>query len=126
MCRLYKIHSLLEIAENNERVEWLINSKKNYESVCKEIDDIFIEIENAKEGREIDNLIKKLRPLKTKYEMCINLYTQNEIAFSNLERDDSIIKKNRMDKISEELIMKTMNPIRLINHLERGGDIDDF
>ena len=86
-----KIDSLLAIGIHNEKVEWLIHSKKNYESICKEIDDILIEIENTKDNQEKDKLIlRKLRPLKVRYEMAYNLYTQNEIAYGNLERNDSI------------------------------------
>ena len=127
MCRLHKIQSLLGIADKNERVSWLMKSKQNYESICKEIDDVFIEIENENDGEVIDKIIlRKLPPLKLRYESSINLYTQNEIAYGNLERDDSIIKQNRFNSISEELIMKAMNPLRLIKHLELGGVIDDF
>ena len=89
--RMDKIKSLLEIGCYNEKVNWLVSSKKNYELKCKEVDDVFIEIEKMNDGREIDDLIlKKLRPLKNSLEMAYNLYTSNEKSFGNLVRDDSL------------------------------------
>ena len=117
MYNMTEVDNIIRVERNNGCVQMCDNSKKMYERECKKMDDLLIQY------HQLDNIGEKndfYLKIVTQRLNVVNFYEDMMSTiriWGNLVFDPSMMQKNKLTIINEELIQKAMSPARLTRHL---------